>query len=143
MLITYKALHGQAPTYIQELLQPYVPSRNLRSSSRKCVSISGHKNIKRLLTNRRACFSHQREISNVLSEGNESKTGAPSDINIGDSYPSKFLQLLNFKTLLRLLSVTRQTQTLLKPSSLLLIPLATLKSNRRLGRVLNLIQFIN
>ena len=37
MLITYKALHGQTPTYIQELLQPYVPSRNLRSSSKNLL----------------------------------------------------------------------------------------------------------
>ena len=37
MLITYKALHVQAPTYIQELLQPYVPSRNLRSSSKNLL----------------------------------------------------------------------------------------------------------
>ena len=32
LLITYKALRGQALTYIQELLQPYQPSCNLRSS---------------------------------------------------------------------------------------------------------------
>ena len=32
MLITYKVLHDQAPIYIQELLQLYTPSRNLRSS---------------------------------------------------------------------------------------------------------------
>ena len=37
MLITYKALHGQAPTNIQELLQPYVPSRNLRSCSKNLL----------------------------------------------------------------------------------------------------------
>ena len=34
MLITYKVLHDQAPIYIQELLQLYTPSRNLRSSNR-------------------------------------------------------------------------------------------------------------
>ena len=34
MLITYKVLHDRAPIYIQELLQLYLPSRNLRSSNR-------------------------------------------------------------------------------------------------------------
>ena len=33
MLITYKVLHDRAPIYIQELLQLYTPSRNLRSSN--------------------------------------------------------------------------------------------------------------
>uniref|UniRef100_A0A0E9XEA4 Uncharacterized protein n=1 Tax=Anguilla anguilla TaxID=7936 RepID=A0A0E9XEA4_ANGAN len=32
LVIVYRALHGQAPVYIKELLQPYKPSRNLRSS---------------------------------------------------------------------------------------------------------------
>ena len=31
-LITYKALHDQAPSYISELLEPYEPTRSLRSS---------------------------------------------------------------------------------------------------------------
>jgi hypothetical protein len=31
MLLTYKALHGQAPTYLTELLIPYRPTRSLRS----------------------------------------------------------------------------------------------------------------
>ena len=34
LLITYKVLHDQAPIYIQELLQLYSPSCNLRSSNR-------------------------------------------------------------------------------------------------------------
>ena len=34
MLITNKVLHDRAPIYIQELLQLYTPSRNLRSSNR-------------------------------------------------------------------------------------------------------------
>ena len=34
MLITYKVLHDRAPIYIQELLQLYSPSRNLRSCNR-------------------------------------------------------------------------------------------------------------
>ena len=29
LLLTYKALNGQAPSYITELLEPYVPTRNL------------------------------------------------------------------------------------------------------------------
>ena len=33
LLLTYKALHSQAPTYISELLVPYKPARTLRSSS--------------------------------------------------------------------------------------------------------------
>ena len=37
LLITYKALRGQAPTYIQDLLQPYQPSRSLRSSSQNLL----------------------------------------------------------------------------------------------------------
>ena len=32
LLLTYKALNGQAPGYITELLEPCVPTRNLRSS---------------------------------------------------------------------------------------------------------------
>ena len=34
MLIAYKVLHDRAPIYLQELLQLYTPSRNLRSSNR-------------------------------------------------------------------------------------------------------------
>ena len=37
MLITYKVLHDRAPIYIQELLQLYTPSRNLRSSNRNIL----------------------------------------------------------------------------------------------------------
>ena len=33
LLLTYKALNSQAPSYITELLEPYTPARNLRSSS--------------------------------------------------------------------------------------------------------------
>ena len=32
LLITFKALHGQAPAYLSELLNRYTPTRNLRSS---------------------------------------------------------------------------------------------------------------
>ncbi|KAM7366739.1 hypothetical protein PAMP_014689 [Pampus punctatissimus] len=31
LLLTYKALHGQAPSYLKELIIPYFPSRTLRS----------------------------------------------------------------------------------------------------------------
>ena len=37
MLINYKVLHDRAPIYIQELLQLYTPSRNLRSSNRNLL----------------------------------------------------------------------------------------------------------
>ena len=37
MLITYKVLHDRAPICIQELLQLYTPSRNLRSSNRNLL----------------------------------------------------------------------------------------------------------
>ena len=33
LLLTYKTLNSQAPSYITELLEPYTPARNLRSSS--------------------------------------------------------------------------------------------------------------
>ena len=36
LLITFKALNGQAPHYLKELLSPYIPTRNLRSSN-KCL----------------------------------------------------------------------------------------------------------
>ena len=31
LLLTYKALHGQAPSYLKELIVPYYPTRTLRS----------------------------------------------------------------------------------------------------------------
>ena len=39
LLLTYKALNGQAPDYITELLEPYVPTRNLRSSFKKLLKV--------------------------------------------------------------------------------------------------------
>lgn len=39
LLLTYKALHGMAPDYIYNLLQPYRPTRSLRSSSQNMLSI--------------------------------------------------------------------------------------------------------
>ena len=37
--LTWKSLHGQAPAYIDELLTPYVPTRELRSSSQNNLVI--------------------------------------------------------------------------------------------------------
>ena len=34
LLLTYKVLNGMAPKYIADLLQPYTPTRRLRSSSK-------------------------------------------------------------------------------------------------------------
>ena len=34
LLLTFKALHGEAPSYIQEMLHPYIPSRTLRSADK-------------------------------------------------------------------------------------------------------------
>ena len=31
ILLTYKALHGLAPTYLSDLVLPYIPTRTLRS----------------------------------------------------------------------------------------------------------------
>lgn len=42
--ITWKSLHGLAPSYIDELLTPYVPSRELRSSDRKDLVIPRYRN---------------------------------------------------------------------------------------------------
>ena len=45
LLITYKALNNLAPSYIRDLLTPYIPSRQLRSSSKNLVVIP-HFNLK-------------------------------------------------------------------------------------------------
>ena len=42
LLLTYKALNGQAASYITELLEPYTPARNLRSSSKNLLKIPLH-----------------------------------------------------------------------------------------------------
>ena len=31
LLLTYKPMHGLAPTYLAEMIKPYIPTRNLRS----------------------------------------------------------------------------------------------------------------
>ena len=38
LLLSYRALHGLAPTYITELLVPYTPPRTLRSSTEHAFS---------------------------------------------------------------------------------------------------------
>ena len=45
LFITYKALNNLAPLYIRELLTPYVPARQLRSSSKNLLVIP-HFNLK-------------------------------------------------------------------------------------------------
>ena len=39
LLLTFKALHGLAPTYLSALLHPYVPSRKLRSSDSGLLAV--------------------------------------------------------------------------------------------------------
>lgn len=45
LLLTFKALHGQAPIYISELLKPYNPSRSLRSSTLNYLSVQKTKTV--------------------------------------------------------------------------------------------------
>ena len=45
LLITYKALNNLAPSYIRDLLTPYIPSRQLRASSKNLLVIP-HFNLK-------------------------------------------------------------------------------------------------
>ena len=53
LLLTYKALKGQAPSYITEPLEPYVPTRNLRSSSKNLLKVPSVK----LVSYGHRCFS--------------------------------------------------------------------------------------
>ena len=39
LAIVYKAMNGLAPTYITELLEEHIPSRRLRSSSHRMLSV--------------------------------------------------------------------------------------------------------
>ena len=39
LTLTYKTLNNNVPQYLKDLLQPYVPPRNLRSSSMKLLSV--------------------------------------------------------------------------------------------------------
>ena len=43
LLLTFKALHRLAPPHITEMLQPYKPSRSLRSSSKRLLTIPSAK----------------------------------------------------------------------------------------------------
>ena len=40
LLLTYKALNGQAPSYISDLLNKYKPSRSLRSGTKYLLTVS-------------------------------------------------------------------------------------------------------
>ena len=44
LLLTYKALNDSSPSYITDLLSPYVPARNLRSSERNLLQVPSHIN---------------------------------------------------------------------------------------------------
>ena len=39
MLLTFKALHGEGPEYIKELLNTYTPRRTLRNSNDLCLVV--------------------------------------------------------------------------------------------------------
>ena len=44
LLLTYKALHGLAPSYLKDLIIPYSPSQSLRSSGAGLLSLPKVKN---------------------------------------------------------------------------------------------------
>ena len=58
LLLTYKALNNQAPLYLKELIEPYVPIRTLRSGAAGLLSIT---RINRCRLGARA-FSHRAPI---------------------------------------------------------------------------------
>ena len=39
LVLTFRALHGQAPSYISDLIQPYTPARNLRSVDQNLLMV--------------------------------------------------------------------------------------------------------
>ena len=43
LLLVYKAYHQIAPSYLQELIVPYIPTRNLRSSSHHLLVVPRHR----------------------------------------------------------------------------------------------------
>ena len=45
LLLTYKSIHGQGPSYIRDMLHPYVPCRTLRSSEQNLL-IEPHMRLK-------------------------------------------------------------------------------------------------
>ena len=67
MLITYKVLHDRGPIYIQELLQLYTPSRNLRSSNRHLL-VKPYFNLNSYGKNKRAFSVAAPELWNNLPE---------------------------------------------------------------------------
>ena len=82
MLITYKVLHDRAPIYIQELLQLYTPSRNLRSSNRNLL-VKPYFNLNSY--GKRAFSVAAPELWNNL----------PEDIKIMRAYESRRFYLLS------------------------------------------------
>jgi hypothetical protein len=45
LLMVYKALHGEAPVYIQDLLKLYEPTRSLRSANRSLLCVPKVKTV--------------------------------------------------------------------------------------------------
>ena len=43
LVLTFKALHGLAPSYITEMLQPYKPSRSLRYACNRLLTVPSAK----------------------------------------------------------------------------------------------------
>jgi hypothetical protein len=43
LVLTFKSLHGMAPSYTQELIQPYTPSRALRSQDSNLLTVPRNK----------------------------------------------------------------------------------------------------
>ena len=43
LTVTYKTLHGLAPTYIKDLLQSCLPARDLRSSKKNLLAVGAFK----------------------------------------------------------------------------------------------------
>uniref|UniRef100_A0A669C582 Reverse transcriptase domain-containing protein n=1 Tax=Oreochromis niloticus TaxID=8128 RepID=A0A669C582_ORENI len=65
LVLTYRAVHGLAPAYIFDLLQPYVPSRSLRSSDLGLLAI---KNTKRRTKGDRAFATVAPRLWNSLPQ---------------------------------------------------------------------------
>ena len=42
LLITYKTMNNQSPSYMQELIEPYVPTRSSLRSSNQCLLNLSH-----------------------------------------------------------------------------------------------------
>ena len=73
LLLTFKCLNGQGPTYLQDLLVPYKPTRSLRSSNDNLLSLPpkcNYKSIEKRLFSSRAPY----EWNNLPRNLRESKT---------------------------------------------------------------------